>query len=134
MKMGSLFDLVADGNDLLSFFEDVNTAEQLVSRLERIKRRGPRELLEAIGALRASIDVLMEDTMEMSPSLEESESAPDPSSAELDAELEAIAGDVESAEAPEAPEAPEVPDASQKTNHPQDDQQSETKKDEPPTT
>ena len=39
MKVSSLFDLIADSRDLVEFFDGVNSKEQLVSRLERLKRQ-----------------------------------------------------------------------------------------------
>ena len=48
MKVASLFDLVADSKNILDFFERVETAEQLISRLERLKRQGPTELLDSL--------------------------------------------------------------------------------------
>ena len=37
MKLSSLFTVITDANDVLDFFEGVDTTDQLVSRLERLK-------------------------------------------------------------------------------------------------
>lgn len=66
MKVASLFDLVADSKNILDFFERVETAEQLISRLERLKRQGTTELLDSLAELRTSIDNVLMDTLEMS--------------------------------------------------------------------
>ena len=66
MKVASLFDLVNDAKLILDFFERVESPEQMVSRLERLKRQGTTELLESLADLRSSIDNVMMDTLEMS--------------------------------------------------------------------
>ena len=71
MRMQSIFDLITDSNDLLSFFEEVDTPEQLISRLERLKRKGADELMSCIAGLRHSVTSILDDTLEMSPSLDD---------------------------------------------------------------
>lgn len=66
MKVFSLFNLIRDASDLLDFFDNVESPEQLVSRLERLKRQDSRNLLACIDGLRASVDDALEDTLEMS--------------------------------------------------------------------
>lgn len=66
MKIRSLFDLVQDSRDVVDFFEGVENQEQMISRLERIKKREFNELLACVDALRISIDSALEDTLEMS--------------------------------------------------------------------
>ena len=39
MKVQNLFDILQDTQDLLSYFEDVANRDQMVSRLERLKRQ-----------------------------------------------------------------------------------------------
>jgi spore cortex formation protein SpoVR/YcgB (stage V sporulation) len=64
MKMGTLFDLVSDTEDLLDYFDEVGTAEQMVSRLERLKKRDVEELLDTVESLRYSVGALREETLE----------------------------------------------------------------------
>lgn len=106
MKVSSLFDLVTDGRDLLTFFEGVDTGEQLVSRLERLKRQDPDEMLECIEGLRSSITKALSDTLEMSAVLDgdEEEEEEDP---ELEAALEKIAKESESSTGEETQNPPE---------------------------
>jgi hypothetical protein len=66
MKVSSLFNLIRDASDLLDFFENVESPEQLISRLERLKRQDSRNLLACVDGLRASVDDALEDTLEMS--------------------------------------------------------------------
>lgn len=66
MKIRSLFDIIQDSRDVVDFFEGVENQEQMVSRLERIKKREFGELLACIDALRISVDSALEDTLEMS--------------------------------------------------------------------
>lgn len=86
MKVSSFFNLIVDGSDLLDFFQKVDTSEQLVSRLERLKRDAPDELLSCIVGLRASIATALDDTLEMSAVLDE----PDNDSPDLDSELASL--------------------------------------------
>ena len=71
MKIASLFDLITDASDVLDFFERVDTPEQLVSRLERLKRQGAEELLNCVDGLRSSIAAILQDTLEMSATVDE---------------------------------------------------------------
>jgi hypothetical protein len=67
MKVSSLFTMITDGNDVLDFFDGVATTDQLVSRLDRLKRQGTDPLLDCLYALRSSIASALNDTLEMSP-------------------------------------------------------------------
>jgi hypothetical protein len=69
MKIASLFDLINDSRDVLDFFERVESTEQLITRLDRLKRQGTDDMLMCLDSLRHSIDTLLADTLEMSPSL-----------------------------------------------------------------
>lgn len=69
MKVRSLFDLVSDASDLLDFFARVESEEQLVSRLERLKRQNTDDLLSSIETLRISVEAALSDTLEMTPSM-----------------------------------------------------------------
>jgi hypothetical protein len=86
VKVSSFFNLIVDGSDLLDFFQKVDTSEQLVSRLERLKREAPDELLSCIVGLRASIATALDDTLEMSAVLDE----PDNDNTDLDSELASL--------------------------------------------
>ena len=89
MKVSSFFNLIVDSSDLLDFFQKVDTPEQLVSRLERLKREAPDELLSCIVGLRASIAAALDDTLEMSAVLDE----PDNDNTDLDSELASLEGE-----------------------------------------
>lgn len=102
MKVSSLFDIISDGRDLLTFFEGVSSREQLVSRLERLKREGTDELLECVESLQLSIAAALGDTLEMSAVLDD-EPEPDVG---LDAELDKIAEENEDEEEQESPAEP----------------------------
>jgi hypothetical protein len=67
MKVSSLFNLLTDMRDLLDFFEGVETTDQLVSRLERLKRQGTDSLLDCIYAANSSSATFLDDTLEISP-------------------------------------------------------------------
>jgi hypothetical protein len=86
VKVSSFFNLIVDGSDLLDFFQKVDTSEQLVSRLERLKREAPDELLSCIVGMRASIATALDDTLEMSAVLDE----PDNDNPDLDSELASL--------------------------------------------
>lgn len=70
MMIKYLLDLSADASDLLDFFEDVTTPEQLVSRLERLKRGAAEEMFACIEGLRASVENFLQDTVEPSGALD----------------------------------------------------------------
>jgi hypothetical protein len=73
MKVRSLFDLVIDARDVVEFFDRVETVDQMVSKLERIKRNDAEDFLACIDALRTSISDTLDDTLEMSADLSEGE-------------------------------------------------------------
>jgi len=102
MKVSSLFGPISEGRDLLELFAEVYTKEQLVSRLERLKRQGTEELLLCIEGLRAAITTSLNDTLEMSADLEDMEES-DPV---LDAALEKIAEENDELETQNPPESP----------------------------
>jgi gas vesicle protein len=92
MQVRSLFDLVTDGRDLLDYLDGVETRDQLVTRLERLKHQGPDgldEMLECIEGLRTSLTKLLDDVLEMSASVDEEKDD------DLDAELDELADEVE---------------------------------------
>lgn len=89
MKISSLFDLVEDAKDVLSYFEGVENREQMVSVLERLKRQdNPETLLDCLFSLSASINRAMNDTLEMSAVLDDVEENDDQ---DLQSELDKIA-------------------------------------------
>jgi hypothetical protein len=88
MKIGNLFDLLTDARDVLEFFEGCHNREQLVSRLERLKRQGSEELMECIDGLRVTLDRTFDDTLEMSASLDEKEEEEIAGDEAVDKELE----------------------------------------------
>jgi hypothetical protein len=91
MKVSSLFNIVADGNDVLEFFDRVETVDQLISRLERLKRQGAEELLLCLDGLRSSITKALDDTLEMnSAAFEYDEEEEEPEFGDLDSELASL--------------------------------------------
>ena len=102
MKVSSFFDLLSEGRDLLEPFEDVFNKEQMISRLERLKRQGAEELLLRVEGMRAAITEALDDTLEMSAVIDES---PEPES-DIDDVLDKIA---EESEIPET-QNPASPD------------------------
>ena len=90
MRISSLFDIITDAQDVLDFFDRVESPEQLVSRLDRLKRQGSDELLACIEGLRGFVATALQDTLEMNASLGEPDTSPD-DDLDLDAELEGLA-------------------------------------------
>ena len=52
MKIQELFDLLGAAEDFLSFWEGVETVDQMISRLEHLKRADPEGLLDDLQSLR----------------------------------------------------------------------------------
>jgi hypothetical protein len=73
MKIRLLFDLSTDALDLLDFFDRVDSTEQLVTRLDVLKRKGADELMSCIEGLRASVAGFLDDTVEASGALDDSD-------------------------------------------------------------
>lgn len=65
MKIKSLFDVIQDARDIVDCFENVTSVEQMVSRLERIKRNESADFLVLIDALKISLQGLLHDTLEI---------------------------------------------------------------------
>lgn len=65
MKILTLFDILQDAQDLLSYFENVSNKDQMVSRLERLKHQFPEELYDTIESLRVSTNTALEDQLEL---------------------------------------------------------------------
>jgi hypothetical protein len=111
MKIGNLFNLITDVKDLLDLFTGVYDKDQLVSRLDRLKRQAPDDFLACVEGLRVDVTAALDDTIEMSPSLNDDDVSDD-----IDAEIEAlqklnVAEDTNSAATATAPvEKNTVPD------------------------
>lgn len=89
MKISSFFNLLTDLIDWNDLFEEVESREQLVSRLERLKHR-PDDVLALLHGSRLSVEKTMGDTLEMSPDLGEPDVLED---GDLDKELDALVDD-----------------------------------------
>lgn len=64
MKFKSIFHLVEDAQEICSLFDNVETTEQMISTLERLKKQFPEEILSLIQSLRLSTEAILEDTFE----------------------------------------------------------------------
>ncbi len=71
MKIRSLFALAQDTRDVLDFFERVESTNQMVSALERLKRNEAEDFLVCIEALKNSLAVLLNDTIEFGSDFED---------------------------------------------------------------
>jgi hypothetical protein len=102
MKISSLFNLISDASNIIEFFEGVESPEQLVSRLERLKRMGTKELLECIDDLRNAVLEVLDDTLEMSASISEGEDSDSEEDDLLsDEELDSLVGEEKPSPEPE---------------------------------
>jgi hypothetical protein len=86
MKVSSFFNTITDLGDWIALFESVDTREQIVSRLERLKRR-PDDILGLLLGSRETLNSAMNDTLEMNADIGEAEIGGDP---DLDKELDAL--------------------------------------------
>jgi len=91
MKISSLFDLLTDAKDVLDAFEGVETREQIVSALERLKHQDTELLLDCLTSLAVSVNRALNDTMEMSAVVDDDEPDDD---GDLETELAKIAESV----------------------------------------
>jgi hypothetical protein len=107
MKVSSVFNLMTDSSDVLDFFEGVESTDQLVSRLDRLKRQGADSLLDCLYALRSSNATLLDDTLEMSPSLGEPEEEDNLGESISDEELENLTDAPEEKQNPAEDPVPE---------------------------
>ena len=89
MKISSLFDIITDSQDVLDFFERVESPEQLISRLDRLKRQGSEELFACLEGLRGSVAAALQDTLEMNASLGDPDTNSD-DDLDLDADLDGL--------------------------------------------
>jgi hypothetical protein len=106
MKVSSVFALITSSTDLLDLFEGIETTDQLVSRLDRLKRQGSDILLDCLYALKGSTASLLDDTLEMSATLVDPEDDDELSGDLTDAELESLT--IEEKQSPSDPPPPEV--------------------------
>lgn len=74
MKIQTLFDLLRDTQDILSFFDEVTNKNQLVSRLETMKRQSPETLLDTIEDLRISTSTALEEHLELGGTISDGDS------------------------------------------------------------
>ena len=80
MKIANLYNVLTDASNLLDFFERVETPEQLVSRLERLRRQDSKNMMDCIDGLRGSVADTLDDNlelMELSAPLGSTDSNPD---------------------------------------------------------
>jgi hypothetical protein len=105
MKVSSVFSLVTSSTDILDLFEGVESTDQLVSRLDRLKRQGPGILLDCLYTLKTSIALLLDDTLEMSAAQGEPEEGDTLAGDLSDAELESL--EAEEKQSPPIPPPPE---------------------------
>jgi hypothetical protein len=81
MKVSSLFNIITDAQDLLDLFDGVTNADQLRGRLRRLSQIEADDLLTCLDGLQTSVSAALNDTLEISPDLEDPEDAltdPDP--------------------------------------------------------
>jgi len=71
MKISGLFSLLTNSTGLLEFFDGVETEDQMITRLEKLKHQeGPSALLDSIYTTRAAVAEVLDDTIETSSTLE----------------------------------------------------------------
>lgn len=118
MKLASIFDLITASNDLLEYFEQVESPEQLISRLERLKRTDPEDMANCILDLRMSIQACLDDTLEVSASMPTSDDT-DASVGDIDEQLKQLTAqldpDAEPSEPYVQPATPNAPEPSSQT-------------------
>jgi hypothetical protein len=104
MKFRNLFNLVEDAQEVTTIFESVETPEQMVSALERLKKH-PLEVLEILQSLRLSTEAVLEDALDPGGTIGEGD-IPDDFEDSLMEEIsnnnEGVANDEKAPEAPAA--------------------------------
>jgi hypothetical protein len=108
MKVSSLFTVITDADDVLEFFDGVETTDQLVSRLDRLKRQNTDNLLDCLYALKSSIATALNDTLEMSPDLGEPNEEDNLGDSISDEELEKLTSPDAEKQNPPDPPLPET--------------------------
>ena len=108
MRLASLFNLVQDAQDILDLFgnERTENVEQLKSRLRRLGQLEAEELLVCLDSLRTSVASALDDTLEMSPDLDDKDASglDEPLS---DEEIETLSSEPEERQNPDVPPSPE---------------------------
>lgn len=106
MRLASLFNLVQDAQDLLDLFgEKTENVEQLRSRLRRLGQLESEELLVCLDGLRASVSSALDDTLEMSPDLDDKDDSGLDETLS-DAEIEDLGSEPEERQNPDVPPSP----------------------------
>lgn len=73
MKVGNFVQTIVDIQDLLSYFANVKTKDQMISALEKIKRQEAEGFLDTVSSLQNSFEAITSDEIE-TPSADEIES------------------------------------------------------------
>jgi hypothetical protein len=73
MKLSSLFNVITDAQDLLDLFDGVTSVDQLRGRLRRVSQLEAEDLLTCLEGLLSSVAAALNDTLEVSPDLGETE-------------------------------------------------------------
>ena len=71
MKISSLYNMITDASDVLDYFEGVDSQDQLISRLERLKHSDIGDLMACIDGLRSSVSEILDESLEVSTILNE---------------------------------------------------------------
>lgn len=105
MKLSSIFNLVTNGNDVLDLFDGVSNVDQLRGRLRRLSQIEGEDLLDCLEGLRSSIAGLLNDTLEISPDLENTDDLGDSESEEtpVDRELDELSSEGKENQSSESP-------------------------------
>lgn len=82
MKMRALFNLVEDAQGISDLFARVESPEQMVSTLERVKKQHAPEFLELIESLRFSLEAVFSDTLELGGTIDEGDFDGEPNEGE----------------------------------------------------
>ena len=71
MKISGLFSLLTNSTGLLEFFDGVETEDQMITRLEKLKHQeGPSALLDSVYTTRAAVAEVLDDTIETTSTVE----------------------------------------------------------------
>jgi Flp pilus assembly CpaE family ATPase len=77
MRIQDLFDFTGSADELLSYFDNVTSPQQLVSRLEQLKRQDPEGLFDSLESLRLSHATVLEANLELGGALANETDEPD---------------------------------------------------------
>jgi hypothetical protein len=98
MKIRTLFNLLEDAQEISTLFSKVETPEQMVSTLERLKKNGAAEFLDSIQTLRLSVEAAYEESLEMGGSLGDGDENGEEENNEDENLLEGLGDEVENSE------------------------------------